>query len=517
MKPNKSPVLVVAVDLTPMKPGGANGGVKPAILALLVEIGSQAGDALVFLFLTNSTTHEEARGVARPCDLLVCVEEDPACRLQLKKTSRSGEFKFLSPPDDLLDQLGVDILYRPFASSTLPAKEIPVVALITDLLQRDFPLAMTGAQVEEQETCIQRTLKAATRVQSVSRSGVERLMAHYPMASGKLFYTYLPVHARLDTPGIAGAKLSRKLSFAKPFFFYPADLRKHKNHETLLLAYRLYREQAGGEAWDLVLTFPEDKRAGEIKELIEILGIADTVHLPGYVTDSELRSLWQKAGALVFPSLHEGLGLPLLEAMHYGAPILSGHEFSLKEIVGDAYYPMDPRKPESIAEALSTVSRDPALRKTLIGAGKERLSFFDLPMEARKLLEVLKAVSLGEGNVPRKNRVFDAPCGIKVPLPASEELWSIETRVAPHFPQNRYSVFLDDSPFGSFSPVLQQKSFFHFGCRPQSRLLRIMISRDSRVPGNESPVVEGAIDEVVARSAQGDCVILFKSTEKAPA
>ena len=515
MNHSESQVLVVAVDLASLRLGGANGGVAPAVFSLLAEAGRQKGDSLSFLFLTNSASHEEVRRLARPHDLLVCVQEDPAFPLRLRAASGSGEFKFLSPPADFLARVGADVLYCPFAGSAFHAGNIPMVALIPDMLHRDFPLALPGAQGTEREACIEQALKAASMVQCVSRSGMERLLAHYPLAVENLFCTYLPAQERLERPDTNGAKLTLKLDFVAPFFFYPADLRKHKNHETLLLAYRLYRERAGDGAWDLVLTFPEDKRAREIKELLEVLGIADHVHLPGYVTDAGLRALWQRAGALVFPSLHEGFGLPLVEAMYYGVPILAASDLSIKEIAGEAFHPMDPRKLESIAEALLKVSRDAALRASLVCEGKTRLAFFDLETETRKLVDVWMALSRRVGNFPRRARVLEQPCVLAVSTPASDELWRVEVRVDPQFPQNRYAVYLDDCAYGAYSPALPQEDCFRFECRPKARTLRVAVSRDRRVPGNDAPVVEGAIHEIAARSQEGQSIALFKKREAA--
>ena len=511
IKHSESPVFVVAVDLTPMRPGATNGGLKPAVFSLLAEVGRQKGDALAFLFLTNSASHEEARRLARPNDIFLCVLEDPAFPLHRKAACGPGEFAFIAPPEDILGRLGADVLYCPFANSTFRVDGVPMVALIPDLLHRDFPLAMSGAQVLDLERSIEQTLQVASMVQCVSRSGMERLIAHYQLEVENLFYTYLPVHGRLETPRAAPAKLAANLDFASaPFFFYPADLRKHKNHETLLVAYRLYRENAGDGAWDLVLTFPEDKRAEEIRDLVDALGLARKVHLPGYVTDAELRALWQRAGALVFPSLHEGFGIPLVEAMHYGAPILAGGNLTLKEVTGEAFYPMDPRKPESIAKAFLAVSRDPTLRASLSCKGKQRLMFFDLETETRKLVDVLTALPQRVENLPRKPAVFGQSCAVAAATPASGELWSVVVRVNTRFPQNRYAVYLDDCTYGAFSPVLREEAFFRFECRPQGRTLRVAISRDRTFSGNDSPVVEGAIYEIAAINSEGESVDLFK-------
>jgi len=370
---------------------------------------------------------------------------------------------------------------------------------------------LTEEQIAQREASIGRTVKEASMIQCISRSGVERMIEHYQVPEEKLFYTHLPVQVRLDADSLPPRDF---MGIEGPFFFYPANLWKHKNHETLLRAYRLYRERAGEEAWNLVLTFHEDSRAVEIRQLAEELGIAGNLHLPGYVPEAGLRALWQSAGALVFPSLHEGFGIPLVEAMRYGVPIITGWDFSLKEIAGDACYRIDARNPESIAGALLKVSRDPALRETLICLGKQRLGFYDLGIETRKLVEIWKSLPRQVDGFPRKPRVLEQPCALAVPTPASDELWDVEVQVNPLFPQNRYSIYLEECAYGSFSPVLEQEETFHFQCRPQSRTLRVVITRDRTVAGNEAPVFKNAIHRIVTRNQKGESMSLFKNIQE---
>jgi len=250
----------------------------------------------------------------------------------------------------------------------------------------------------------------------------------------------------------------------------------------------------------------------EIRQLAEELGISQSLHLPGYVPEAGLRALWQSAGALVFPSLHEGFGIPIVEAMHYGVPIITGWDFSLKEIAGDACYRIDARNPESIAEALFKVSRDSNLREALIRKGKQRLGFYDLGLETRKLVEIWKSLPQRADGFPHKPRVLELSCALAVPTPASDELWDVEVQVNPRFLQNRYSVYLEDCAYGSFSPALEQKEAFHFQCRPQSRTLRVVIDRDRTVAGNDAPVFENAIHSIVTRNRKGETLSLFKNT-----
>ena len=481
---------------------------------MLAEATRQMGEGVTWVFLTNSSTHGEIRSLAREQDILICVDEFSDHPFTPLSASSPSEFKLVPRPADLIKSLGVDLLYCPFGATFLHAEGTPTLAFIADLLHLDYPHTLTPAQVGERKTYVNHTVKVAAMIQCNSRSGVERMISRYGIPEEKLFHTYLPIQLRLDQPGPDANDFVRELGVKKPYFFYPANLWTHKNHETLLLAYRLYREQAGDGAWDLVLTFHKDESYRALGELIEVLGICRHVHCPGYVAESGLQALWSKAGALVFPSLHEGFGIPLVEAMHYAVPIVCGTDFSLKEIGGDACLRVDSRKPESIADGLLAIASDSSLRESLIAKGKQRLAFFDLRVETSKLVEVFRSLPQQKDGFPRKAKVLEEPRVLTVTTPASEQLWTVEISPNPGFPQNRYTVYLDGDSFGSFSCSQETHDPFRFKCHPLGRTLRIVVTLD-RLQGkpDDATAMDGSIQRISASSPSGEQLILFQSQE----
>lgn len=516
MKQAPPPVLAIAVDLIPLKPGGANGGHKPAILSMLAEATRQMDEEVVWVFLTNTATHDEVKALARPRDILVCLEQIPGSVFKPEELSIPVETKLIPRPKNLVKTLGVDLLYCPFGATHLHVDGVPTVAFIADLLHLDYPETLTVSEIVERESYISHSVQVASMIQCNSRSGVERIMARYQVQEEKLFHTYLPVHVRLETDNAPHEDFVRGLGIETNYFFYPANLWKHKNHATLLLAYRLYREKAGEGAWDLVLTFHEDGSHAPLRELIHALGISSHVHCPGYVPEAGLRALWLGAGALVFPSLHEGFGIPLVEAMYYGVPIVTGWDFSLKEIAGDACHRVDSRKPESIANGLVRIGSDSALRQELAGKGKERLAFFDLSVETAKLVAVFRALPGQRDGFPRKPKVLEEAYALAVPTPASDELWTVEFSVNPQWEQNRYSIYLDDAAFGSYSCSPGGLPGFCFPCCPLGRTLRIVISPDRTSECVDAVVCEDAINQVVALGPSGQRLVLFSKQKELP-
>lgn len=509
---SKSNRLVVAVDLLPLRPGGENGGIKPAIFGLLRAVRQEAQDSLLFIFLTNSASHSQVRALAGPNDMLVCVLDDPQHPFE-EPPAQPNEYKLTPAPPNLVEILQADLLYCPFGATTFHVRGVPTIALVADFLHRDYPFTLTRDQINEREAYLQRTVRDATLLQCISRSGMERAAAHYQLPANKLFYTYLPIHDRLGDirPGMIAA--SAPPGAEHPYFFYPANLWLHKNHEVLLLSYSRYRHLAKDEAWDLVLTFHEEPRADYLRGLADTLGCSDRVRFLGFLTESELHDIWLRAGALIFPSQHEGFGIPLLEAMHYGVPIVTGDQYSLREVAGDACYRVDPRKPIEMSEALRLVSQDKALREKLVKTGRERLALFDVKVAARILFEAFSSIGRKDDTFPRRPRYAQEPPFLAAPTPASSAAWKIEILYQNAGSQKCF-VYLDPIPFGSFAPAANGEGKFSFVCRPEGRLLALRLDHGRHQKEGRSDEGQPAITRIVATQAEGSRILLY---EKEPA
>jgi glycosyltransferase involved in cell wall biosynthesis len=500
--------LVVAVDLQPLRPGGENGGIKPTIFALLRAVREEANDRLVFVFLTNSASHAEVRDLAGPNDLLICVLEEAQHPFDELKAG-PNEYKIAPVPADLIKALEADLLYCPFGATTFHVPGVPTVALIADLLHKDYPFTLTEEQIAEREAYIQKTVRDATLLQSISRSGMGRLMEHYRVPRERLFYTYLPIHARLDNARPEAAAPVKSIT-ARPFFFYPANLWLHKNHEVLLLSYARYRHLAGEEAWDLVLTFHEDTRADYLRSLAGTLGVLEHVHFLGFLSEPDLRGVWLRAGALVFPSLHEGFGIPLLEAMHHGVPVITSDQFSLKEVAGDACYVIDPRKPHSLSEALRDVAQDGRLREKLIKRGRKRLQLFDVRISAKLLFDSFCSVTRKEDDFPRRPRYASEAPILTAPTPASNERWKIEIHYRGDHSRRKCSIYLNELPFASFSPRSRTEGNFSFVCRPEGRTLALRLAKGNNGK-RESISDDGfSVKQILASEDHGGRILLYE-------
>ena len=360
----------VAVDLTPMLPGGANGGVKPAILEFIRALQRLPGPHFSFYFITATSTHREVESIATERDELICIDW-PEADASLTPTG--------------FHEKRIDILYAPFGMVRFPDCGVPIVAMVVDLLHRDYPFSISQAERQWREDYFGQMARCANRFQVISDYTGERLAHHYGVPVRKIFRTYLPIQDRLKITGISVQSGNR-------FFFYPANFWPHKNHEVLLIAFQIYRNQAGATAWDLVLTGDDDPRRRTLQELAAALGIDDHVFFKGHVSDGELAQLYSSASALVFPSLHEGFGIPPLEAMKLGIPVVTSDAGSLPEVVGEAGLLVDPRKPRELADAMGKLASSEQLQSDLGCRGSERAKGFSFQAEVAVLAEMFVKV-----------------------------------------------------------------------------------------------------------------------------
>jgi len=183
---------------------------------------------------------------------------------------------------------------------------------------------------------------------------------------------------------------------AGQFLLYPANYWPHKNHEMLLTAFGIYHARHPESKLKLVCTGGLDTRRQALQETANRMGLGACVVLTGFLPDAEFVTLLRESRGLIFPSLFEGFGMPVLEAMAFDKPVLCSNVTSLPEVAGDAALLFDPRKPLEIAGAIEQLEGDPELAGALVERGRKQLATFaDAPGMAQQYLEVFQAVFTG--------------------------------------------------------------------------------------------------------------------------
>jgi len=179
------------------------------------------------------------------------------------------------------------------------------------------------------------------------------------------------------------------LSERDSYILYVGNVKPHKNLVRALKAFSLLKDnnlkfKIVGKKNNFITG---DK---EVEKIAQKLG--NKVEFTGYISDNELKELYRKAKLFLFPSLYEGFGLPPLEAMACGTPVIVSNVASLPEVCGDAAYYINPYDINDIARGIETVLKDEELKKELIQKGLKRVRLFSWEKSAKKLIEVIEEV-----------------------------------------------------------------------------------------------------------------------------
>jgi glycosyltransferase involved in cell wall biosynthesis len=239
--------------------------------------------------------------------------------------------------------------------------------------------------------------RAASRVIAVSQATKDDLVQHCGIEPGKITVVYSgwdetkqPVEDKATIE-----KVKAGYGIRGDYVLYVGTLQPRKNLGRLLEAYATVRKQAKrGEAPCLVFAGRKGWLYEHITQQVERLGLETEVIFPGYVPQDDLPALLSGARLFVYPSLYEGFGLPVLEAMACGTPVLCSNVASLPEVAGDAALLVDPLDVKSIAEAMNRLLGDEGLRAQLVERGYRQVRRFSWDRCARETLAVLEVSML---------------------------------------------------------------------------------------------------------------------------
>lgn len=261
---------------------------------------------------------------------------------------------------------------------------VPTALVVYDLIP-----FVEGAKAQARATRIERaTIRPALRrakallcISDATRVDLERI---FPVARGKAQTIPLAADVSFAEP----AAPAQREGLDRPYVLAVGTLEPRKNLERLLDAWLLLDPEVrdahvlalvGPRGWDDESIVRKAERAGAL--------------LLGRVSDEELRALYAGAAAFAYPSLYEGFGLPPLEAMAAGAPVLTSNVSSLPEVVGDAAVLVDPLDVSAIAEGLTALLTDHALAERLRSAGRERARSFSWDRTASETLEAVRRIA----------------------------------------------------------------------------------------------------------------------------
>jgi glycosyltransferase involved in cell wall biosynthesis len=292
----------------------------------------------------------------------------------------------------LWTQFQLPKIYKKLSSHLLfsPVPEAPVysgcrfVVMVHDLIALRFPKRFSPL-TNYQRYYVPQVLQQAQHIICNSHATAKDVVEFYKIPAQKITPILLGYDAKRFRP------LERKASKWKtqcPYFLYLGRHDPYKNLHRLISAFAALRGDRDRQLW---LAGPADKRYTPMLQVqVAQLGIAEQVKFLNYIADEDLPEIINGAIALVFPSLWEGFGLPVLEAMACGTPVITSKVSSLVEVAGDAAILVDPYNVEEMAWAMEQVATDTQLRDRLCAAAIARAGHFSWEKTATATIEVLK-------------------------------------------------------------------------------------------------------------------------------
>ena len=285
----------------------------------------------------------------------------------------------------------IDLWFCPLINLAPRHVRIPCVVSIPDLLPEFHPEFFRKDLLEWSRKRYPASCRDATKIITLSEFSRSTMADRYGIPLEKIHVIPLAVGGEfyLSQDDLALDAVKAKYDLPSEYAFYPANTWPHKNHPILLKALHLLGVKHGRR---LKCVFTGVARGGHdaFLKAAEEYDLTGQIHLLGYVEKRDMPLLYRGARFLVFPSLFEGFGLPLLEAMASDCPVLCSNVASIPEVVGDAALFFDPHDPEAIADTMHRILTDEELRRRLVHAGRERSRYFSWERTARETLKVLE-------------------------------------------------------------------------------------------------------------------------------
>jgi glycosyltransferase involved in cell wall biosynthesis len=237
--------------------------------------------------------------------------------------------------------------------------------------------------------------KKASRVLTVSEASKRDIIHFLRTPPDKIDVVYNGFDERLTTPTAEEeARVRDRFQLDAPFVLYAGNIKPHKNVDRLIEAFAKLRARGLGHV-NLLIIGDEISKYSSLRRLVHRHQIRRQVRFLGFVSTDTLAALYRLARLFVFPSLYEGFGLPPLEAMASGTPVIASNTSSLPEVVGDAALLIDPLNADEIADAMVRVLTNDALRDDLVRRGFERVKQFSWDRSVRRTHDIYMDVLRG--------------------------------------------------------------------------------------------------------------------------
>ena len=367
--------LRIGIDVHSL--GGQEGGNETYYRALVTGLASVPSEHKFILYYVNRETLQQIHSNGT-FSLRRLHPAHPVVRIPATLPWRMRQ--------DQLDVLHSQYIVPPFA-------KCKTVTTIHDLAYEHFPEFFPLFQKLWFKALMRSSAQRADHIITVSEHSKRDIVQTYGIPAEKITVTYGSAGKEFFPRDRERAKqeLACKYRINGEFILYVGRLQARKNLRRLVEAYARAR-RAGGRH-KLLLVGKQDFLVQSVSLRIQELGLQNDVLMPGYIPSEDMPNFYNAADVFVYPSVYEGFGLPVVEAMACGVPVITSRGSSLEEVTGGAALIIDPFDELSIADALARVLQDPALCAQLRHSGLERSKCFDFRTAARRTIAVYEHVT----------------------------------------------------------------------------------------------------------------------------
>ncbi|HEX8775190.1 MAG TPA: glycosyltransferase family 1 protein [Pyrinomonadaceae bacterium] len=324
--------------------------------------------------------------------------------------------RFRPEADQCFNTCGVEMMLYPSAHPLCFETRLPFVVAIHDLqhrLQPEFPEVSAGGEWERREYLFRNAARRALMVltdSEVGREDVLDIYGEYGITPNRVkVLPFLPAHYLVPaTTEIGPAEVRSAYQLPERYLFYPAQFWPHKNHARIVQALRLVEDEyqlkphvvfCGSRTGSV-----REQTFREVMTLARELHVERQVHYLGYVPEAEMAGLYMAAVALVMPTFFGPTNIPVLEAWALNCPVVTSDIRGIREQAGDAALLVNPRRVDTIADAVHRLWTDESLRGELIHRGQQRLASYsdaDYGARLREIIEESKSLLAEQrGGVP---------------------------------------------------------------------------------------------------------------------
>lgn len=315
----------------------------------------------------------------------------------LPKSTTWWQYKVVKP-EKLWTQIGMPInlfltpkkpdVFLSLTHYSPRVSPVPTVVSVMDLSYLHFPETFRKSDLYQLTNWTKYSVKKAKKVITISQSSKDDIIKYYKVQDYKVDVVHLGLKPlSMESP----SKDLSEFGVTKKFVLYVGTLQPRKNIVRLIEAFSLLPEEIR-QNYQLIIIGKKGWLYEEILQAPEKFKVADRVLFLDYVKDEDLPGFYKKAEAFVLPSLYEGFGLPVLEAMRYGCPVITSNVSSLPEAGGDAAIYFDPTNTKDIQAKMQSVLTNPILREEMIKKGNVHYKKFTWDKAAKGVLKSIEEV-----------------------------------------------------------------------------------------------------------------------------